>query len=203
MREDNAWHHRRSRRTSTSPKDGVDHDSARHAASLARARALGRRPARALHASQLRARRRSTMPLVLDLRRRLRATSSRCAARRGRAAATGCRTAVDAPDGRRSATAGSTTSRGTRGSFAAAGTVAPDADRRVASTARCRRRASRATASRSPARTAAPRTSIAFASALGRATDVLGTRRAASCEIVTSNQQFNEWIERSRSPTSR
>ncbi len=44
---------------------------------------------------------------------------------------------------------------------------------------------------------AAPRTSIAFASALGRATDVLGTRRAESCEVITSDQQFNKWISRS------
>jgi glycogen debranching enzyme len=38
---------------------------------------------------------------------------------------------------------------------------------------------------------------IDFGSALGTATDTLARRRAENCDIFTSNEQFNEWLDRS------
>ena len=41
------------------------------------------------------------------------------------------------------------------------------------------------------------RRSLAFASALGAASEALAAKRAEVAEVVTSNQQFNEWMQRS------
>ena len=41
------------------------------------------------------------------------------------------------------------------------------------------------------------RNRVSFGAALGTATDTLARRRAQNCDIVTSNEQFNEWLSRS------
>jgi glycogen debranching enzyme len=41
------------------------------------------------------------------------------------------------------------------------------------------------------------RRTIAFTTALGSAGDALAARRADTCDVVTSNDQFNEWLQRS------
>ncbi|MGE5835957.1 MAG: glycogen debranching N-terminal domain-containing protein [Acidobacteriota bacterium] len=38
---------------------------------------------------------------------------------------------------------------------------------------------------------------VSFGAALGTATETLARRRSQNCEIVTSNEQFNEWLDRS------
>jgi glycogen debranching enzyme len=38
---------------------------------------------------------------------------------------------------------------------------------------------------------------VSFGTALGTATETLARRRSQNCEIVTSNEQFNEWLDRS------
>jgi glycogen debranching enzyme len=38
---------------------------------------------------------------------------------------------------------------------------------------------------------------VGFGAALGTATETLARRRSQNCEIVTSNEQFNEWLDRS------
>ena len=39
--------------------------------------------------------------------------------------------------------------------------------------------------------------SMGFGVALGASANALASRRAACCEIITSNTQFNEWLARS------
>jgi glycogen debranching enzyme len=45
-------------------------------------------------------------------------------------------------------------------------------------------------------------TQPSFDTALGTATETLARRRAQNCEIVTSNEQFNEWLSRSQADLS-
>ena len=46
-------------------------------------------------------------------------------------------------------------------------------------------------------RAGAPRSSAVFADGLQRASDVLAARQHEFCSIVTSNEEFNDWVERS------
>jgi glycogen debranching enzyme len=45
-------------------------------------------------------------------------------------------------------------------------------------------------------------TQAGFGTALGTATETLARRRSQNCEIMTSNEQFNEWLDRSLSDLS-